>query len=51
MVRLPSGVPVIHFATGNPSLLPLLGEAFGKKKRPAVIGVDWLTGAVRSERP
>ncbi|MEN6407900.1 MAG: uroporphyrinogen decarboxylase [Thermoguttaceae bacterium] len=37
-----SGVPVIHFATGNPSLLPLLGEAFGKKKpRPAVIGVDW----------
>ncbi len=24
-------VPVIHFATGNPALLPLLGEAFGKK--------------------
>ena len=35
------GVPVIHFATGNPALLPLLGEAFGKKKRPAVVGVDW----------
>ena len=35
------GVPVIHFATGNPALLPLLGEAFGKKKRDAVIGVDW----------
>jgi len=34
-------VPVIHFATGNPALLPLLGEAFGKKKRPAVVGVDW----------
>ena len=35
------GVPVIHFATGNPALLPLLGEAFGKKKRDAVVGVDW----------
>jgi len=34
-------VPAIHFATGNPALLPLLGEAFGKKKRPAVVGVDW----------
>jgi uroporphyrinogen decarboxylase len=33
--------PVIHFATGNPALLPLLGEAFGKKKRPAIVGVDW----------
>jgi uroporphyrinogen decarboxylase len=29
-------VPVIHFATGNPALLPLLSEAGG-----AVIGVDW----------
>ncbi|MFM8282347.1 MAG: uroporphyrinogen decarboxylase [Planctomycetaceae bacterium] len=28
--------PVIHFATGNPALLPLLAEAGG-----AVIGVDW----------
>jgi uroporphyrinogen decarboxylase len=35
------GVPVIHFATGNPALLPLLGEAFGKKPRDAVVGVDW----------
>ncbi len=45
------GVPVIHFATGNPALLPLLGEAFGKPStgvhnqknppRPAVVGVDW----------
>jgi uroporphyrinogen decarboxylase len=34
-------VPVIHFATGNPALLPLLSEAFGKKPRPAVVGVDW----------
>ena len=33
---LTPGVPVIHFATGNPALLPLLGEAGG-----AVIGVDW----------
>ncbi len=35
------GVPVIHFATGNPALLPLLGEAFGKRRRDAVVGVDW----------
>ena len=35
------GVPAIHFATGNPALLPLLGEAFGRKPRPAVVGVDW----------
>jgi uroporphyrinogen decarboxylase len=28
--------PVIHFATGNPALLPLLREAGG-----SVIGVDW----------
>ncbi len=30
------GAPVIHFATGNPALLPLLSEAGG-----TVIGVDW----------
>jgi uroporphyrinogen decarboxylase len=30
------GVPVIHFATGNPALVPLVSEAGG-----AVIGVDW----------
>ena len=30
------GVPVIHFGTGNPALLPLLSEAGGH-----VIGVDW----------
>ncbi len=35
------GVPVIHFATGNPALLPLLGEAFGKHRQDAVVGVDW----------
>jgi uroporphyrinogen decarboxylase len=29
-------VPVIHFATGNSSLLPLLREAGG-----GVIGLDW----------
>jgi uroporphyrinogen decarboxylase len=28
--------PVIHFATGNPALLPLLAEAGG-----TVIGIDW----------
>jgi uroporphyrinogen decarboxylase len=29
-------VPVIHFGTGNPALLPLMAEAGGQ-----VIGVDW----------
>ncbi|MEN6450251.1 MAG: uroporphyrinogen decarboxylase [Thermoguttaceae bacterium] len=38
---LKADAPVIHFATGNPALLPLLGEAFGKKRRPAVVGADW----------
>jgi uroporphyrinogen-III decarboxylase len=33
---LPPEVPLIHFATGNPALLPLLSEAGG-----TVIGVDW----------
>ena len=33
---LPSGVPVISFATGNPALLSCLAEA-----QPTVIGVDW----------
>jgi uroporphyrinogen decarboxylase len=33
---LPAGVPVIHFATGNPALLPLMAQAGG-----TVIGVDW----------
>lgn len=31
--------PLIHFATGNPSLLPLMAEAGGD-----VIGVDWRIG-------
>jgi uroporphyrinogen decarboxylase len=30
--------PVIHFATGNPALVPLLSEAGG-----SVIGIDWRT--------
>ena len=30
------GAPVIHFATGNPALLPLMSEAGG-----SVIGIDW----------
>lgn len=33
---LPADVPAIHFATGNPALLPLLREAGGQ-----VIGLDW----------
>ena len=46
------GVPVIHFATGNPALLPLLGEAFGKKKRrpwwASIGGSAWTTPGGRS---
>lgn len=34
--RITPGVPVIHFGTGNPELLPLQAEAGG-----SVIGVDW----------
>lgn len=34
--NLPVGVPVIHFLTGNPALLPLMREAGGQ-----VIGLDW----------
>jgi uroporphyrinogen decarboxylase len=33
---LTPGTPVIHFATGNPALLPCMREAGG-----AVLGVDW----------
>jgi len=33
-----TGVPLVNFATGNPSLLPLLAEGGG-----AVIGIDWRT--------
>lgn len=33
---LPRGVPVIHFAAGNPALLPLAAEAGG-----GVMGIDW----------
>jgi uroporphyrinogen decarboxylase len=47
--RIRPGVPVIHFATGNPALVPLLSEAGG-----SVIGVDWrlrLDDAARIIRP
>jgi uroporphyrinogen decarboxylase len=36
---LTPGVPVIHFAAGNPALLPLVAEAGGD-----VIGIDWRIG-------
>ncbi|MEN6498856.1 MAG: uroporphyrinogen decarboxylase [Thermoguttaceae bacterium] len=36
LASITPGTPVIHFATGNPALLPLLSEAGGN-----VIGVDW----------
>ena len=47
--RIRPGVPVIHFATGNPALVPLMSEAGGD-----VIGVDWrlrLDDACRLVRP
>lgn len=36
ITRITPGVPVIHFANGNPALLPSVSEAGG-----TVIGVDW----------
>ena len=38
IASLPSNVPVINFATGNPSLLPLLADT-----RASVVGIDWRT--------
>ena len=38
IASLPSNVPVINFATGNPGLLPLLADT-----RAAVVGIDWRT--------
>lgn len=38
IASLPSNIPVINFATGNPALLPLLADT-----RAAVIGIDWRT--------
>ncbi|KKL23708.1 hypothetical protein LCGC14_2422670, partial [marine sediment metagenome] len=35
------GVPVVHFATGNPALLPALTEALGNRQGDSVVGVDW----------
>ena len=37
--ELAPGAPFIHFATGNPALLPLMAEAGGD-----VLGVDWRVG-------
>ena len=34
--QITPGVPVIHFATGNPALLPLIAQSGAR-----VIGVDW----------
>jgi uroporphyrinogen decarboxylase len=39
LAALRPGVPTIHFATGNPALLPLLSEAGG-----TIISVDWRSG-------
>lgn len=36
IARITPGVPVIHFATGNPALLPLLSQAGG-----TILGIDW----------
>jgi uroporphyrinogen decarboxylase len=37
---LPSGVPIINFATGNPALVPLQAEATGALSS-SIIGLDW----------
>lgn len=39
--NLRPGVPVIHFATGNPALVPLLAEAGGSRRDELIVGVDW----------
>ena len=36
IASIPSSVPVINFATGNPALLPLLADTAA-----SVIGIDW----------
>ena len=36
IASVPSAVPVINFATGNPALLPLLADTAA-----AVVGIDW----------
>lgn len=38
IASIPASVPVINFATGNPSLLPLLADT-----QASVIGIDWRT--------
>lgn len=38
IASLPSDVPVINFATGNPALLPLIADT-----KASVIGIDWRT--------
>ena len=38
IASVPTDVPVINFATGNPALLPLLADT-----RASVIGIDWRT--------
>ena len=38
IASVPSAVPVINFATGNPALLPLLADTAA-----AVVGIDWRT--------
>jgi len=40
IAAMPPGVPVIHFATGNPALAPLLSEALGDRP-DGVVGLDW----------
>jgi uroporphyrinogen decarboxylase len=40
IASIPTEVPVIHFTTGNPALLPSLTAAAAKRKNLA-IGVDW----------
>jgi uroporphyrinogen decarboxylase len=45
LAALPPDVPVIHFLTGNPGLLPLQREAGGQ-----VLGIDWRVDLAAARR-
>jgi uroporphyrinogen decarboxylase len=40
IASIPANVPLIHFTTGNPALLPHIKKAGGNRKN-IVIGIDW----------
>ena len=40
IASVPPEVPIIHFTTGNPALLPLVKKSAGNRKN-LVMGIDW----------